>query len=140
QMSPSDFLSFRAMTTDELILYHGNQLLTGAPFFPGGVPQLIYFQWGNLFGVAKYVVIAEEKALKSNVLIYFEDRHERLLQDCVYQYNQKLQHESHHQQRLAPFMHPRHDAPELSSRQISSCFKIPTLTLSRSKQTPEEQQ
>lgn len=138
-LSPSDFLAFRALTINELILYHGNQLLTGAPFIPGGIPQFIYFQWGNLFGVAKYVMVADEKALKSNVLVYFEDRQERLLDECVHQFNLKLKHENQNQQ-LAPVMHPVHATHESPVPQYSSWFKTPTLTLSAGKQTQEDQQ
>lgn len=126
-MTPKQFMQFKIAAHQELILYHGNQFLTGAPFHPGGIPHIIYFQWGNLFGVAKYVILAEEKALKSNVLIYFEDMQERDVHECIHDYNlQHLQTLDEHKQ-LLPTSHPQE---ELSHH---SPFKIPTLTLSRSK-------
>ena len=57
-----DFETFKKVVCEELILTHGNQLLTGAPFYPGGIPYTLFFQWGNLFGVAKSVVHPDEKA------------------------------------------------------------------------------
>lgn len=137
KMKPEHFLKFRAVTTQELILYHGNQLLTGAPFHQGGIPQLIFFQWGNLFGVAKYVVLAEERALKSNVLIYFEDRHDRYLQECVLEYVRHLRDELNAQLKLAPSLQPVHQAEPAPAYQ--SIYNIPKLTLSPLKQVKEEE-
>ncbi len=139
KLKPADFLQFRALTYDELILYHGNQFLTGAPFFQGGIPQLIYFQWGNLFGVAKYVVLAEEKSLKSNVLIYFEDLQERNLQDCVYQYNLKLQEEMKQQLRLAPTLPKQAAHDEHQEPVYQPVFRIPRLSLSHPTEKREEE-
>lgn len=127
KFTPEQFMQFKAVTFHELILYHGNQFLSGAPFYPGGIPHLIYFQWGNLFGVAKYVVMAEEKALKTNVLIYFEDMQERLLAECVSNYNRYILQKT-------PDV-PVLKAPELKAPapqpQASSAFKTPTLSLSQ---------
>lgn len=84
-------------TTEELIYHHGNQFLTGAPFFQGGIAHTLFFQWGNLFGVAKYVDLEEERALESNVLIHFESVHERTFEQCIkdYQHKNWLQHPMH---------------------------------------------
>lgn len=138
KMKPEEFLQFRAATIQELILYHGNQLLTGAPFYQGGIPQLIFFQWGNLFGVAKYVVLAEERALKSNVLIYFEEMHDRYLQDCVYQYVHRLQDELNAQMKLAPSLHPAPAAEKEITQEYHSIYSIPKLTMSPLKEVREE--
>ena len=92
-MTREQYLEFRALGMPELIYWHGNQLLSGAPFFPSSIPPVIYFQWGNLFGVIKYVVLAEEKSMKANVLIYFEDMQDRLLNQCVAEYEKNIQHE-----------------------------------------------
>lgn len=86
-------LQFREVGAPELIYYHGNQFLTGAPFIPGAIAPVILFQWGNLFGVVKYVVLAEEKAIKANTLVYFEDMQERSLNECVLDYSKKLTNE-----------------------------------------------
>lgn len=124
KITADEFRQFRELTYSELILYHGNQLLTGAPFYHGGIAPLILFQWGNLFGVAKYVVLAEEKALKSNILIYFEDMQERKLEECVNQYFLRLQLDMKQQMQLAPSMQPRpqkHEEPVLT---YQSPFRI----------------
>lgn len=117
QLKPEEFLQFRAATIHELIFFHGNQFLTGAPFYLGGVPYTIYFQWGNLFGVAKYEILPEEKVLKGNALIYFEDRHDRLLETCVHDY--ELLH--------TPQPAPTHEPHPV----FASPFTIPKLTLAR---------
>lgn len=89
-MSPSQFQQFQQLTEQELVLYHGNLTLTGAPSVPGGTPRLVYFQWGNLFGVAKMLILAEEKALESNLLIHFEMMYERTIDQCVKDYELRL--------------------------------------------------
>ena len=88
-MTPTQFSQLKFIAYGEIIIFHGNQLFTGAPFLHGGIPHLLYFRWGNLFCVAKFVVLpeAEKKALKSNVLIHVENINERLFIDCIYQYN-----------------------------------------------------
>jgi hypothetical protein len=85
-MSPQQYFDFKKCSLEELVFFHGNQFLTGAPFFPGGIPTFIPFQWGNLFGVAKSSVLASEKSVKGNILIYFEDMRERELSRCVEDY------------------------------------------------------
>jgi len=119
KITPAQFLEFKKANYRELILYHGNQFLSNAPFIHGGIPHIIYFQWGNLFGVAKYVVLAEERALKSNVFIYFEDMHDRLLEQCVNDYKNA--------------QHPIAAKPEPEPNPASS-IPTPTLSLSRNKE------
>src|SRR5579883_1087206 len=99
-VTQQQFLDFREYTIQDLIFWHGNQYLTGAPFFPGGIPPVIYFQWGNTFGIVKYVILADEKDLKANVLIYFEDMQERNLDECVADYEKTLKMELDAQQTL----------------------------------------
>ncbi|CAM4459993.1 MAG: hypothetical protein LEGION0398_MBIBDBAK_00884 [Legionellaceae bacterium] len=70
----------------ELIFYHGNQLLTGAPFFAGGIPRVDFFQWGNLLGVVKYEELLSEKGVDGNILIYFEDMSDRELLQAIKDY------------------------------------------------------
>lgn len=74
---------------NHIIKHHGNHFLTGAPFMHGGVPYIMLFQWGNLFGVIKFIELDDEKALKANILIYFEDMADRTLEECVADYKQK---------------------------------------------------
>ena len=124
-MTPEQFTLLKQAGYPELILYHGNQFLTGAPFIPGGIAPILFFQWGNLFGVAKYVIMAEERTLKSNVLIYFEDMQERYLEKCVNDYVQihQLELKDEQQQLLNQLK-----APEEQHQQ--SMYQIPKLTLS----------
>ncbi len=99
-MTQQQFMQFKAAGIHELIFWHGNQLLTGMPFYPGGIPPVIYFQWGNAFGIVKYVVLSGEKALKANLLVYFEDMEERHLEQCVKDYQLQLQKETELQNHL----------------------------------------
>jgi hypothetical protein len=103
---------FKQLGAKELIFWHGNQYLTGAPHFPGGIPPVLFFQWGNFFGIVKYVVLAEEKALKANILVYFEDRQERNLNECVKAYQHEMQQELNLQKEI--FVSHELDAPRLS--------------------------
>lgn len=74
---------------NHVIKHHGNHFLTGAPFIHGGVNYIILFQWGNLFGVIKFVELDDEKALKANILIYFEDMADRTFEECVMEYKHR---------------------------------------------------
>lgn len=93
QITQKQFFDLQKLLVNELIFWHGNQFLTGAPFFPGGIPPVIFFQWGNLFGIVKYVVIAGEKALHANLLVYFENMQEKKLDQCVHEYQQEIEKE-----------------------------------------------
>ncbi|GEM_PF-1585694 len=100
QLTHKQFLEFKEYTIHDLIFWHGNQFLTGAPFYPSGTPPLILFQWGNNFGIIKYVVIAGEKAVMGNLLLYFEDMQERTLDRCVQDYNKRMEDEIKLQNKL----------------------------------------
>lgn len=100
ELTPEQLLKFKEIAAPELIYYHGNQFLTGAPFFPGGIPPVLYFQWGNLFGVTKYLLQAGEKSAITNIFIHFELTHERTLEQCVKAYQLKLSNEIELQQHL----------------------------------------
>ena len=126
-MTNKQFMEFKNSALPSLILYHGNQFLTGAPFYLGGIPHVVYFQWGNLFGVAKYVILAEEKALPSNVLIYFEEMHERLLEKCVRDFNKDLRHELQPRHHVAETHHLEKTAPQ--ENYTLSVFNTPKLTI-----------
>lgn len=92
-LTPHQFLQFRALTTNELIFWHGNQLLHGASFFPGGIPPVLYFRWGNLFGVLLYVFTASPQELNSKALLHFENRLDRSLDQCVEDYQKTMKNE-----------------------------------------------
>lgn len=129
------FQDLRHAAVPSLILYHGNQFLTGAPFFLGGIPHTLFFQWGNLFGVAKYVVLAEEKSLKSNIMVYFEDMHERYLEQCVQEFTKELRNELRHPQ-PAQTHHLEKQMPEENYQH--SVFHTPKLTLSLNTERKED--
>ncbi len=89
KLTPPQFQALKTLTGDALIFYHGNHYLTGALFFPGGVAHVDYFQWGNLYGVVKYEFLMGETEVEGNILVYFEDMEERLLEECVKDYERK---------------------------------------------------
>lgn len=89
-MSLKQFMQFKMVGMNELIFWHGNQFLTGAPFYPGGIPTYVFFQWGNLFGVVKYNIVSGEKAVLGNLLICIEEMHERYFSQCIADYTHQL--------------------------------------------------
>ena len=91
--TPEQYEQFKTLTP-ELIYYHGNPTLTGAPLFPGGISRVDHFQWGNLHGVVKYELLEGENEIEGNILVYFEDMQERLLEECVQEsiHQYQLQH------------------------------------------------
>lgn len=125
-LSQEQFLQFKEYTIQELIFWHGNQFLTGAPFYPGGIPPTIYFQWGNYFGIIKYVVIPGEKSIMGNLLIHFLDMQDRNLDECVQDYNKHLKEDIKLQNEL---LHHKEIAPHY---EYASRIKTPELTLSKS--------
>lgn len=136
QFTPKQFQELKNSAVPSLILYHGNQFLTGAPFHLGGIPHLVIFQWGNLFGVAKYVVLPEERALKSNVFIYFENMHERYIEECVKDFVKDMRHELQLLPQPAHTHHLEKTAPQ--ENYTHSPYQIPRLSLSPFKQLKED--
>ncbi|MCE3237341.1 MAG: hypothetical protein K0R24_322 [Gammaproteobacteria bacterium] len=124
-LTHEQFVEFKKYTIQELIFWHGNQFLTGAPFYPSGTPPLVLFQWGNYFGIIKYVVIAGEKAVMGNLLLYFEDRQERSLEECVADYQKRMANEMKLQ---ADLLHNK----EIIKSHDPQFIKTPELTLSKS--------
>ncbi|EKD69929.1 MAG: hypothetical protein ACD_46C00695G0004 [uncultured bacterium] len=133
EMTPEQFLQFKEITHRELFLYHGNQLLANLPFFTGGIPHVVFFKWGNLFGIAKYFIVSIEKALRSNVTIYVEDMEERVIEECIKQYVHEHQEEllAEHKQQLVV----QHSPP---TQHYSSIYQIPKLTLNINHEQREE--
>lgn len=136
-ITPKQFAELKNSAFPSLILYHGNQFLTGAPFYLGGIPHVVFFQWGNLFGVAKYVVMPEEKSLKSNLLIYFEDMQDRNLEQCVKDVTHELKHELLPSQQPVHAHHLEKQAPH--ENYTHSPFQTPKLTLSLNSEKKEKE-
>lgn len=99
-LTQDQFLKFRELNINELIFWHGNHFLTNAPFFPGGIPPVIYFRWGNLFGVLVYAFSASPKELNPKAVLNFEHMLERNLDQCVADYQKSLKNEFHLQQNI----------------------------------------
>lgn len=87
KMTLDQFHHFKTIGIHELIFWYGNRFLTGVPFYPGGIPHLVYVQWGNLFGVVKLQMLMNQKAIKGNVYIYFENMQGRTLYQCIKDYS-----------------------------------------------------
>lgn len=85
-VNPSQLAQLKLLLIHELIFLHGNQYLTGAPFFAGGVPHIDFFQWGNYYGVIKYEEILGESALDANILIHFVKKQDESLLEFAKQY------------------------------------------------------
>lgn len=108
KMSMEQFLQFKAVGIHELVYWHGPQFLSQTTPFPGAAPQVIYLQWGKLFGVVKLNNLVESHILDGNLLIYFEDMDLRSLNQCVLDYT------SHHKLELEPqlqFVQKLEEAP-----------------------------
>lgn len=74
---------------DKLYYLHGNVELTGTPLVPGAIAPIVFFQWGNLMGIIKYVVLPAEKALVGNMLLRIEDMQDQKLEECLLTYAEK---------------------------------------------------
>ncbi len=90
-MSQEEFLDFKDYTDEEVMFWRGNVYLTGAPLVPGGTPPVIFFRWGNFFGIVKYALLFDEKA-KLNLFLYFEEMRNRTLDQCVKEYHTELKY------------------------------------------------
>jgi len=71
---------------ERLFYFHGNIALTGAPLIPGAISPVIFFQWGNLLGVIKYVVLTAEKSLVGNLLLRIEDMQDLKIEAVLLNY------------------------------------------------------
>lgn len=125
-LSKRQFLSFRRYTIQDLIFWHGNQFLTGAPFYLGGIHHVIYFQWGNYFGIIKLMNIPGERAGTGNLLLHFEELKERTLEQCVFQYQKHEQEQIKVQEKLRQQNEYETEQNRVTLTHIPSCEKGPT--------------
>lgn len=98
EMTLDQFQHFKTIGINQLIFWHGNQFLTNDSLQPEGIPYLIYVQWGNLFGVVKLEL--EERIIKGNVHIYFEDMKIRTLYQCIKDYSHLMNLELRQQNKM----------------------------------------
>lgn len=82
------FARTRMLSIADLILVYGNQTLTSAPFMAGGLPHIEFFEWGNVFGVIKYVAVTGET--DTNILVHFEKKQEQTLEQYKLAFARKL--------------------------------------------------
>lgn len=121
-LTPQEFAAIRP-TIARIMYFHGNQALTSAPYFAGGIPQFVYFQWGNFLGVAKYASIGGERSSKGNVLVYFEELRERTLEECV------LKHQNEQAQLVKEINAPKLVLPGIMVPQDSVIAPAPSVTV-----------
>ncbi|TAK76527.1 MAG: hypothetical protein EPO11_04130 [Gammaproteobacteria bacterium] len=119
------FSQFEQFNKDELVFYPENVILTVAPSFPMEVPPVLFFRWGNFFAVVKYVAVSHGKTFQAKILVYFENRRERLLYECVKAYHEQVMQELNHQREIL-FQH-KIETPSFDKFLI----KTPVITLSK---------
>lgn len=132
-LTPDVFNHLRELTLDRMIYLHGYRLAMREGFFPGWFPYSIYFQWANVFGVARYDLKTEHGLTKTMITLYLEPRQNRLIEECVQDYLIK----NHLAFKPAPTAAPANEQAEKNEERQTNQFS-PQLTLSRSKQTKEE--
>ena len=128
--TPAQFLQFRSILSKQLFFYNGNLLLSDIPYLLRGVPQLVFFQWGHLFLVARYIIVPQERGLRSHVYLHFEDMEMRNLEECVKEYVHTYKDELNKELAKTPKIEPT--PPQ------QSMFKIPRLTLTPFKNSSDE--
>lgn len=105
-MTFEQYLKFRVLGLDELIFYHRFEFFTRSPLLAGSLPELLYFQWGKVFAVARFDFSHPENNLKGEVHLYLEEMHDRHLYQCIKEYTEQHKEELHLQhlmtQRYAP--------------------------------------
>jgi hypothetical protein len=93
QLTKKEYELFKYYIQQELVIWHGNPTKAPIPFFPQGIPAVLYFKWGHVFCAVKYVAVPDGNMLRSNILVYFEDMDNRDLNQCVYDYNLNFKNE-----------------------------------------------
>lgn len=90
-LSQKQYLQFREANKE--LIWYDTQFALHTHFFPSTTPPVLFFQWGKLLGVVKFVLIAGQKASMMNVVVYFEDMEHRDLKQCVAEYQHELNNE-----------------------------------------------
>jgi hypothetical protein len=99
-LNPQQYKQFTQVGRNEIVYWHIHKLFNGAPMYPSIVPPAIFFQWGNIFGITKYLVLAGGKTVRANMLLYFEDMQNRNLDQCVDDYQKRFNLELEQQKNL----------------------------------------
>lgn len=127
-LTAQQFAQLRPSLT-HIMCFHGNQALTGSPYFEGGIPNIVLFQWGNLLGIAKFTAAPSEKVIKGDLLVYFEDLQDRTIEECAVKYQH--QHRQLIKQITAPALilpQPIAPAPSIIATQ-EPLVTVPTISL-----------
>lgn len=100
QLTHKQLLQFKELTHHAISYYHSSQLISANLFYPRGVPPVLYFCWGKIFGVIKYVIPIDVDKIELNAIIYFENMENRNLDKCVEDYNFRLQNDIDSQKKI----------------------------------------
>lgn len=100
EMTEKQFLDFKKYAESELIFLTGQEFISGARFYVGGVMPALYFQWAEYFGVWKYAMMHANQQLQTKHIIYFEEMRHRDLKQCVEDYKNHQHNEVLFQQKL----------------------------------------
>lgn len=123
QLTEQQFMQFKQNAGYDLLYWHGNQFITGPYLYPTRIPPMIYLSWGNFFCVIRYVALAIGKQLKPQMILYIEKKLDRTLDQCVLEYNDKIQHAIQLQKEITT----QHQLTETHEPSI----KIPRLALTQ---------
>lgn len=132
-LTPEAFNKLRTLTFDQMVYLHGYRLNMHESFFPGWFPYSVYFQWANVFGVARYDLLPDQKLTKTQVTLYLEPQNNRPLEKCVQDYLIK------NHLAFKPAMMPqlKEQQEERHENEQRNQF-TPQLTLSRNKEKKED--
>lgn len=101
-LTNKQLLQFREIIKHDVSYYHASQLISSNLFYPRGVPPVLYFCWGKIFGVIKYVIPTNLDRIELNAVVYFENMDNRNLDKCVEDYNLRLKSNIEFQKIMMP--------------------------------------
>lgn len=80
----TNFDLYVSRMNEQLIIYSfGEQIHLETSFIKNGDLHLDYFQWENLYGLVKIEKQKDEEISETDLLVYFADRHEKNLEQCI---------------------------------------------------------
>jgi len=100
ELSDKQVMQFKRLTHNEIIYWQGNEFVSGAKYYVGGIMPAIFFQWREYFCILKHSLIHDRNALQNINALYFEPIRDRTLEQCVKEYNCNLQKDLEMQNKL----------------------------------------